>query len=306
MLKSKDLISTADLSLGEINEIFELASKLKKGTVKGNLLAGKTLCLIFQKPSNRTKVSFAVGMSQLGGYTVYLGPDEVKMGTRESSKDVARVISRYAQGVVARTFKHSDIIELAENADIPVINGLSDFLHPCQALSDLFTIKEKSKNFKNVKLAYVGDGNNVLHSLMLVCSKLGVKLAIAVPKGYEPKKEVMKTALEFAKKSSGSIELFHQPEKAVAGADFIYTDVWASMGKEAEYEKRKKIFKPFQINAALLKKNGGKALVMHCLPAHRGDEITDEVIDSKQSIVYDQAENRLHAQKAILVLLLKK
>lgn len=303
MLSKKDLVSGAELSVGEIDEIFDLASKFKKGEFMTKLLADKTICLIFQKPSNRTKISFAVAVFQLGGHPLYLGPEEIKMGTRESSKDVAKVISRYADGIVARTFKHSDIVELAENASIPVINGLSDYLHPCQALSDLFTVKEKFQNLKEVKLAYVGDGNNVLHSLMITCSKLGVSLNIATPKGYEPDSKITAMVMNFAKESSAKIEIFHDAGTAVKGVDFIYTDVWVSMGKEAEYKKRKKIFTPYQLNSALLKKSGKKALVMHCLPAHRGDEITDEVMDSAQSIVYDQAENRLHVEKAILVLL---
>ncbi len=306
MLSKKDLISIADLSSGEINEIFGLALKLKKGILKGSPLTKKTLCLIFQKPSNRTRVSFTVGMTQLGGHAVYLGPEEIKMGVRESTKDVARVISRYADGIVARTFKHKDIIEIARSASIPVINGLSNLLHPCQGLSDLFTIKEKARNSKIIKVAYVGDGNNVLHSLMLACSKLGINLSVATPKGYGPKKEIAKQAVSFAKKSNSKIEFFDKPGDAVNGADFVYTDVWASMGKEGEYERRKKIFKPFQLNSKLLNKTGKKSYAMHCLPAHRGDEITDQVMDSKQSIVYDQAENRLHVEKAILVLLLGK
>lgn len=306
MLSKKDLISIADLSQIEINKIFDLALKLKKGIFKDSPLIKKTLCLIFQKPSNRTRVSFTVAMTQLGGHAVYLGPEEIKMGVRESSKDVAKVISRYADGIVARTFQHKDIVELAQGASIPVINGLSDLLHPCQGLSDLFTIKEKTKNLKNTKVAYVGDGNNVLHSLMLACSKLGLELSIATPKGYGPQKEILNKALGFARKSKGKIEIFNEPHVAVSGADFVYTDVWASMGKEKEYKKRKKIFKPFQLNSDLLKKTKKKSYVLHCLPAHRGDEITDQVIDSKQSIVYDQAENRLHVEKALLVLLLVK
>ena len=306
MLSKKDLISIADLSSGEINEIFGLALKLKKGILKSSPLTKKTLCLIFQKPSNRTRVSFTVGMTQLGGHAVYLGPEEIKMGVRESTKDVARVISRYADGIVARTFKHKDIIEIAGSASIPVINGLSNLLHPCQGLSDLFTIKEKARNSKIIKVAYVGDGNNVLHSLMLACSKLGINLSVATPKGYGPKKEIAKQAVSFAKKSKSKIEFFDKPGDAVNGADFVYTDVWASMGKEGEYERRKKIFKPFQLNSKLLNKTGKKSYAMHCLPAHRGDEITDQVMDSNESIVYDQAENRLHVEKAILVLLLGK
>lgn len=306
MLSKKDLIDIIDLTKEEIEEIFELASKLKSGQYKNKPLLNKTICLIFQKPSNRTKISFSVGAAQLGANALYLGPDEIKMGERESTKDIAKVISRYADCLIARTFKHKDIVDLAQNASIPVINGLSDLSHPCQALSDLFTIKEKNPDLQNIKLAYVGDGNNVLHSLMLICAKLGVSFAAAAPKGYEPKQEIINKTLGFARKTGTKIEILNDPEKAVLKADFIYTDVWASMGKENEYEKRRRIFAPFQINSALLKKSGKKSLVMHCLPAHRGDEITDEVIDSEQSIVYEQAENRLHVQKAVLILLLTK
>jgi len=306
MLTKKDLVSIADLSLAEIEEVFSLASKLKKSRFKVSPLPKKTLCLIFQKPSNRTRVSFAVAMTQLGGHAVYLGPDELKMGVRESSKDIARVISRYADGIVARTYKHEDVVALAKWASIPVINGLSDLLHPCQGLGDLFTIGEKAGNFKKVKLAFVGDGNNVLHSLLLACSKVGVNLSFANPKGYKPKKEIVNKALSFAKKSGAEIKGFNKPEDAVEDADFVYTDVWASMGEEKEYQKRKKIFKSFQLNSKLFKKAKKGAYILHCLPAHRGDEITDEVIDSKQSLVWDQAENRLHVEKAILVLLLGK
>jgi ornithine carbamoyltransferase len=293
----KDLISIKDLSPDEIKGIFELTDKLKKNPNKFNkALAGKTLALIFQKPSNRTRVSFEVGMYQLGGYSIYLGPDEINLGVRESIKDVARTLSRYVNGIVLRTFEHKNILEMAKAAAVPVINGLSDFSHPCQALADVYTIKEKLKNIKGKTLAYVGDGNNVCHSLLYASAKTGLNMNVATPKGYEPHESVLKEA---------NAQLLNDPYKAVKNADVIYTDVWASMGQEQEANERKKVFKDFQINKNLMKLAKKNVLIMHCLPAHRGVEITDEVMDSKNSIVFDQAENRMHVQKAILIKLLK-
>lgn len=303
----KDLLTIADLSVDDISKILEMT-----GTIKGDeaayadALKGKSLGLIFQKPSNRTRASFEVGMVQLGGHAMYLGPNEIGMGGRESVKDVARVLSRYLSGIVARTYKHEDVVELAEYATVPVINGLSDIAHPCQALADIFTVKEKFGKFSGLKLAYVGDGNNVLNSLMAACAKAGLDIKIAAPKGYEPEKKTIDGAKKFAAASGAKIELTNDPKDAVKGADIIYTDVWVSMGQEKETAKREKDFKRFQVNDALLKAAGKDCLVMHCLPAHRGLEITDSVIDSDRSIVYDQAENRMHVQKAILILMLKK
>jgi len=286
----KDLIAITDLSEQEINEIFELAAKFKaKRKTHEAALKNKTLGLVFEKPSNRTRVSFEVGMFELGGNAIYLGESEVKLGKRESAKDAAMVLSRYLDAMVIRTFSHDRLLEMAKNSMIPVINGLTDLLHPCQALSDLFTIKEK-KELKNITVAFVGDGNNVVNSLLNGCDKLGIKIKVACPKGYEPKVD--------------SGEIFNSPQEAVKDADIIYTDVWTSMGKEKEQKERAEIFKKFQINSKLMKSAKKDAMVMHCLPAHRGEEITDEVIDSAQSIVIDQAENRLHVQKAILVKLL--
>jgi ornithine carbamoyltransferase len=302
----KDLISMKDLSLKDIGDIFSLTDNLKKKKNFGAPLAGKTLGLIFQKPSNRTRVSFEVGMFELGGNSIYLGPDDIKLGVREATKDIAKVLSRYLSGIVARTFYHKDILELAQYATIPVINGLSDLTHPCQGLADLYTIKEKKKTFEGIKMAFVGDGNNVLHSLLYGCALVGLNLNIATPLGYEPDKKVLKEAKKIAQKTKADIYLSANPQQAVEGADIIYTDVWTSMGQEKEYNKRLKAFKNFQINLVLLKKAKEDCLIMHCLPAHRGEEITDGVIDGKQSIVYDQAENRLHVQKAILLLLLGK
>jgi len=294
----KDLISIKDLSLREILEIFSLTDKLKKNKNKfGKVLTGKTLALIFQKPSNRTRVSFEVGMYQLGGNCMYLSPGEINLGVRESIADVAKTLSRYVDGIVLRTYEHNNLLEMAKYSTVAVINGLTDFSHPCQALADVYTIKEKLKGFKGKLLAYVGDGNNVCNSLLFVCAKVGLRMNVAAPEGFQPDKAAIKEAKKVAK-------IFYHPDEAVKDADVIYTDVWASMGQEKEAEERKKIFKEFQVNKNLVKLAKKNALIMHCLPAHRGEEITDEVIDSKNSIVFDQAENRMHVQKAILIKLL--
>lgn len=300
----KDLISIKDLSVKEINDIFKLTDELKKNRAKFNkALTGKTLALIFEKPSNRTRVSFEVGMFQLGGYCVYLRPDEINLGVRESIHDVAKTLSRYVEGIVMRTFSHQSVVDFARHSDKPVINGLSDFSHPCQALADLYTIKEKLRKLKGLTLTYIGDGNNVCNSLLYACSKTGMRLFIATPLGFEPDKSVVNQAKEGAQ--SDSIRLFHDPKEAVKEADVIYTDVWTSMGQEKEKEERKRLFKDFQINAGLTGLAKKDVFIMHCLPAHRGEEITDQVIDSPNSVVFDQAENRMHVQKAILIKLLK-
>ena len=301
----KDLVSIKDLSVEDINDLITLAEEMKaKGESLGCPLIGKSLVLLFEKPSMRTRVSFEVGMYQLGGQVIYLGPDEVGLGKREAAKDFAKVLSRYADGIVARTFEHEKVEELAKNASIPVINGLSDLSHPCQALGDILTIKEKLGKLKGVNFAWVGDGNNVLNSLLLACVKSGINISIATPKGYEPNKDILKSAKEIAKESGAKISVSLDPKEAVKDADIVYTDVWTSMGQEKEYKKRLKDFEGFQINDKLLAKAKPGVLVMHCLPAHRGEEITDQVMDGDKAIVYDQAENRLHIQKAILVKLL--
>ena len=301
----KDLISIKDLTKEEIDELIELAQTLKLDpSAYYEKLKGKSLGLIFQKPSNRTRVSFEVGMYQLGGYTVYLGPDDIKLGTREATKDIAQTLSRYLDIIVARTFSHKEVIGLAENATIPVINGLSDLLHPCQGLADIFTIKEKFTQLEGLNMAYIGDGNNVLHSLLYAVSITGVNIKIAVPKGYEPDKVIMAEAGKIARAKGSKIELFHDKESAALDADILYTDVWVSMGQEADKKKRFGNFKDFQISLDLLKRARPECVVMHCLPAHRGEEITGEVLDGPHSIVFDQAENRLHMQKAILLKLL--
>lgn len=302
----KDLVSIKDLTTQDIEDIFELSDRLKKDKAKfSKVLAGKTLALLFQKPSNRTRVSFEVGMYQLGGNSIYLGPNEINLGIRESIKDAAKTLSKYVDAIVLRTFEHKNILEMAKYSDKPVINGLSDFSHPCQALADVYTIREKLKNIQGKTLTYVGDGNNVCNSLLYTSAKVGMNMNVAVPKGYEPDKSVLEEARGFAKSKNASINLFNNATEAVEGADVIYTDVWASMGQEKEAEIRKKIFKEFQVNRNLIKLAKKNALIMHCLPAHRGEEISDEIIDSENSIVFEQAENRLHVQKAILIVLLK-
>lgn len=299
-----NLISINDLERSFIEEIFSKTSLLKEGKVsEKNPLSGKTLALIFEKPSNRTRVSFEVAMFQLGGYAIYLGQDDIQLGLREPVKDVAKVLSRYVDGIVVRTFAHERVSEMAEYSDVPVINGLSDRLHPCQVLSDIYTIREKMGNRK-VKVAFVGDGNNVAHSWLYASAKVGFDLAIATPSGYEPLQEIVREALEMAKKTGSKIEVLGDAIEAVRGADIVYTDVWASMGKEKEKEKRKKTFRNFRVTGELIKKTGKDTLVMHCLPAHRGEEIAGDVIDGPASVVFDQAENRLHVQKAILLLLI--
>ena len=302
----RDFISIKDLKVEEIEHIFELTSELKaKLKDFSSSLSGKSLGLIFAKPSLRTRVSFEVGMSQLGGSSLYLAPEDIKFGTREAIKDFGSVLSRYLDALVIRTFSHQQLEELASFAGIPVINGLTDLLHPCQVLADLYTIKEKKGNLNGLKLAFIGDGNNVAHSLLLGCAKTGLNLTVAAPPKYEPKKQIFVQAQELAKNSGAEIALVDSPSAAAEGADIIYTDVWAGMGKESECKKRTKDFQKFQVNEKLLSLAKPDSLVMHCLPAHRGEEITDKVIDGPHSIVLDQAENRMHVQKAILLMLLQ-
>lgn len=301
-------LSLADLSPAQLWDLLELAWKLKEEwRSKGNAprLQGRVLGMIFQKPSLRTRVSFDVAMLQLGGQALYLSPNEIQLGTRESVADVARVMSRYVDGIMARVFAHAHIVELARYASIPVINGLSDFSHPCQGLADLFTLYEHFGRLAGLKLAYVGDGNNVAHSLLFGGALGGMHVAVATPRGYEPNPSVVARAREIAEGTGAQITIAHEPAQAVANADVIYTDVWASMGQEAERARRLGVFPPYQVNQALVEAAKPEVVVMHCLPAHRGEEITDEVIDGPHSIVFDQAENRLHAQKAILVELME-
>jgi len=303
-MRKRDFLAISDLSREEIFEIFDLTKDLKERQKRGEVyqpLKGKTLSMIFQKPSARTRVSFEVGMYQLGGHAIYLAPDDIQMGKRESVADIARVLSRYNDAIMARLFGHEDLLQLAEYATVPVINGLTDLLHPCQIMADLFTILEHKGRVEGLKVAYVGDGNNVANSWLNMASRIPLTLSMAIPEGYDPDKEI----LSMAKKAGVSeIDIFREPKEAVRMADVIYTDVWTSMGKEAEAEKRRLAFKKFQVDEALVKCAKEDCLVMHCLPAHRGEEITDSVIDGPHSIVFEEAENRLHVQKAILVKLM--
>jgi ornithine carbamoyltransferase len=303
-MKKRDILSIQDLSAGEIRGLFKTARELKARPLsKSRSLAGRSLALVFQKPSNRTRVSCEVGMAHLGGKAVYLGAEEVKLGTREPVKDVARVLSRYVDGIVTRTFAHDDARGMAKYATVPVINGLSDLLHPCQGLADLFTVWERFGD-TDVKISFVGDGNNVLHSLLIGCALLGRHLSIAVPKQHSPDQAIVKEAKKIAVKSKARIEITDDPGACVEKADVIYTDVWVSMGQESERSEKIEAFGGFQVNRKLVARAKKRAIIMHCLPAHRGEEITDDVLDGKQSVVLDQAENRLHVQKAIFLKLL--
>jgi ornithine carbamoyltransferase len=303
----KHFLSLADLCPEELTSLLELAARLKREWQQGGnkpVLQGKSLAMVFQKPSLRTRVSFEMAMVHLGGYAFYLSPNEVKMGGRESVPDVARVLSGYVDAVMARVFDHQHILDLAAYSSVPIINGLSDYNHPCQALADLFTIWEQRGRLAGLKLAYVGDSNNVTRSLLFGAAKLGMRVTIASPPGYSFSEDDLE---EIAPHRTGdaSIELFHDPKAAVQDADIIYTDVWTSMGQEAETAERLAVFPPYQINSKLVSGAGKDCLVMHCLPAHRGEEITDEVADGPNSVLFPQAENRMHAQKAVLVKLLK-
>lgn len=303
----RNLTSINDISTEELNYILDLTEKLKNDKAPASdRLRGKSIGLVFQKPSNRTRVSFDVGISQLGGHCLYLSPEEINLGVRESVADVSKTLSRYLDAIVARVFSHKDITLLTKNADIPIINGLSDLHHPCQGLTDIFSIKEKFGTLEGINVAYIGDGNNVCHSLMLACAKTGANIAIATPKGYEADVNVVKKAKSIAKESSSKIKITTDPIKAAKNAHAIYTDVWTSMGQEEEEAKRIKDFEGFQINSSITKVANKDFIFMHCLPAHRGVEVTSDVIDGKHSIVFDQAENRLHTQKAILIFLFEK
>ena len=301
------LVSVGDLTSDNVWNLLKLASVLKdewRGGGNKPILAGKTLGMVFQKPSLRTRVSFEMGMLHLGGGALYLSPQEIQLGQRESVADVARVLSRYVDGIMARVFAHADIQALARHSSVPVINGLSDHVHPCQALSDLFTLYERRGKLQGLILTYVGDGNNVAHSLLLAASKVGMEIRVSTPPGHEPDEEVVSQAEETAAETGGRVVLVADPQTSVTGADVVYTDAWASMGQEDQREKRLPVFTPYQVNAQLVSLANPEVVVMHCLPAHRGEEITDEVIDGPQSVVLDQAENRMHLQKAILVSLM--
>lgn len=304
----KDLVSIADLSQEQLTGLLRHAVDLKSAWHRRQLeplLAGQVLALVFQKPSLRTRVSFEVAMQHLGGHCMYLSPQEVQLGEREGVADAARVLSRYVQGIVVRTYFHDDVMELAQHASVPVINGLSDLEHPCQVLADLLTVFEHRPAESNPVVAWVGDGNNVAHSLMLAAPRAGVGLRLATPVDYEPEPEIVQQAMAEAEERGTEMWLSHDPFEVVRRADFIYTDVWYSMGEEDEREVRQEVFRPYQVNSRLLSAAGPQARVLHCLPAHRGDEITDEVLDGPATLVFDQAENRLHVQKALLCLLMR-
>ncbi|MDD2486473.1 MAG: ornithine carbamoyltransferase [bacterium] len=305
-LQGRDLISGYDLDRKEVEVVFAMADELRSESRKDSLnrLPGCSLAMIFQKPSTRTRVSFETGISQLGGHGLFLSADDMQLRRGETIADTARTLSRYVDAIMIRTYDHQDVIDLARYADIPVINGLTDLLHPCQALADFYTIRQKLNGLQGLKLAYVGDGNNVAHSLMITAAIMGTDIVLATPNGFEPDKEIVGIAREIAAVSGSKVELTDDPMAAVEGANAIYTDVWASMGQEEEALLRRAIFRNYQINDEKLEAAAPEAIVLHCLPAHRGEEITDSVIDGAHSVVFDQAENRLHIQKAIMYLVM--
>jgi ornithine carbamoyltransferase len=304
-LSVQDLLLDSDLTRRDLKLIFDLAESVKASPAQySRALLGKQLAMIFEKPSLRTRTTFEVGMTSMGGYAVYLEHSKPRLGEREAIKDIARNLERWVHGIVARTFAQESVVELADNASIPVINALTDQAHPCQVLADYFTLKEKFGTVKGLKLAFVGDGNNVAHSLMVTGAKLGVSVNVATPPGYEPRADMVKEARACAKLTGARIETFTDPVEAVAGAHAIYTDVWTSMGQEYAAHLRSQVFAPYQVTDAFMSAAEPGAVFMHCLPAHRGQEVAANVIDSPQSIVYDQAENRLHVQKALLIQLL--
>lgn len=303
----KHLINLNDLSKEQIEDILKLSEKLKKQLKEGvqhHLLKGKTLGMIFTKSSTRTRVSFEVGMYQLGGYPLFLSSNDIQLGRGETIYDTAQVLSRYIDGIMIRTFKQSDVEDLAKYGNIPVINGLTDLMHPCQILADLLTVYEHKGKLKGLKMAYLGDGNNVAHSLLHGCSKVGMDIAVASPKGYECDQEIVDQAVDTAKKEGSKVIMTEDPAEAIANADVVYTDTWVSMGQETEKAERIKIFSPYQVNGELFSKAQGDAIFLHCLPAYRGYEVTEEVIDGPQSVIFDEAENRMHAQKAVMAILM--
>ncbi|MCP4589303.1 MAG: ornithine carbamoyltransferase [bacterium] len=305
-LKNRSLVSLKDFSTEEVWQVLKTAEALKLGWYRNDrpqLLAGKTLAMIFQKPSLRTRVSFEAGMTRLGGHAIYLAPSDIKLGERETTEDIAIVVSRYADLIMARTFGHDIVVDLARHATVPVINGLSDEEHPCQVLADLFTIYEKKGRLEDLKFVYVGDGNNMAHSLMYGCARVGMHGVFCTPPDYAPRAAIADEAQAIGKATGASISLETDPLTAAKGADVIYTDVWASMGQEAEAEKRKQDFAPYQVNAKLMSVADQRALILHCLPAHYGDEIDYATSRTPNSAIFDQAENRLHAQNALMVLL---
>jgi len=301
----KDFISIHDLTRYEFFELMDQTKKIKNAPNNyRKKLKNQILAMIFEKPSLRTRMTFEVGMLELGGKAIYLSPNEIQLGKRETVEDVAHNLERWVDGIMIRTFAHDNIVRLAKASSVPVINALTDLLHPCQAMADFFTLKEHKGNISEIKLAWVGDGNNVCHSLMFAAAKAGCKMSAAVPKGYEPNAEIVKLALEDGKGSNFELTVTHDPAEAVRDADAIYADVWTSMGQEAEKEARLRLFAPYQVNEALMAKAKDDCVFMHCLPAHRGEEVSAEVFDGPRAIVFDEAENRLHAQKAIMIRLM--
>ena len=306
-LKGKHLVWLHDWSREQIETVLETAWNMKASFYAGirpEPLHGKTLAMIFAKPSTRTRVSFEVAMTQLGGHALYLGTNDLQLGRGETIADTAQVISRYCDGIMIRTFAHKDVEDLARYSRVPVINGLTDLVHPVQILADLLTVKEKFGRLNGLKLAFVGDGNNVAHSLMMGGGKMGMEVRIVCAKGYEPDREIVRIAEDDARPYGGSIVVTNDTEEGVKGVDIIYTDVWTSMGQEKERDQRREMLRPYQVNQGLMGKTGKDTVFMHCLPAHRGEEVTAEVADGSRSVIFDEAENRLHAQKAVLALVM--
>lgn len=303
----KHFISVTDATPEEFNQILTLTEEIKnkrKNGVPFTPLKGKTLGMIFTKSSTRTRVSFEVGTVELGGYPLFLSSDDIQLGRGETIYDTANVLSRFLSGIMIRTYAHQDVLDLAKYGTIPIINGLTDYMHPCQAMADLFTIYEHKGKLEGLKLSYIGDGNNVTHSLLHACAMAGMDMSVATPAGYECAPEIVAEAKEIAKRTGSKITITHDPVEAISGSDAVYADTWVSMGQEAEKAKRVEIFKPYQINAELFAKAKSDAIFLHCLPAYRGYEVTEDVIDGPQSVIFDEAENRLHAQKAIMTMVM--
>ena len=311
LMKGRHLVSLDDFTSEEIHEVFLMTDRLKLDHLarvpsQQRILEGRSLAMIFEKPSTRTRISFEVGIAQLGGHALYLSPKDLQIGRGESIADTARVISRYCDGIMARVFKHETVAELADYSVVPVINGLSDLEHPCQVLTDFYTVKEKLGTIEHRRMSYVGDGsNNMAHSLLIGAAKLGCNIKIVCPEGYDPNADIYSRAQDLAEKNGCEVSIERDPVKGVTDAHIVYTDVWTSMGQEEENEHRRKVFQPYQLNEELMSNAPHKAIVMHCLPAHRGEEITNEVVDGPQSVVFDQAENRMHVQKSVMALLMR-
>lgn len=302
-----DFLSVHDLTAYQFSHIMDLTREIKEKPQRfRNRLKNKILAMIFEKPSLRTRMTFETGMLQLGGEAIYLAPADIQMGSRETPYDVGKNMERWVDAIMIRTFAHQIAVDLAQASAIPVINALTDLLHPCQAMADFFTLKEKIGDLAHMKLAYVGDGSNVCNSLLLAAAKTGSEMAVATPPGYEPDPDIIDKAVQDGEETGFKVILTTDPDEAVQDADAVYTDVWASMGQESEREKRAKVFPPYQVNRELMRKAKKSSFFMHCLPAHRGEEVTDEVIDSAHSVVFEQAENRLHVQKAIMLLLIEQ